>query len=62
MAEFKKSTQIVGKFKNIIATEDGTFMDDETGSIIEVGKVLHSVYGDTPMVLSVSFKSDEPVE
>lgn len=28
MADFKKTTQIIGKFKNIIATEDG-FMDDE---------------------------------
>lgn len=61
MAEFKKSTQIVGKIKNLIATEDG-FMDDETGEMVPVLDMLHKAYGDTPFTLSVSYKSDVPVE
>lgn len=61
MGTFTKNTVTKGKFKSIIACEDGTFMDDETGIEIELGKELFQKYGSTPFELTTSLKVDEEV-
>ena len=61
MGTFKKTTVTKGQFKNIIATGDG-FMDDETGELINLSKILHEIYEDSPFELSTSLKADEPIE
>lgn len=61
MGTFTKNTVTKGKFKSIIACEDGSFMDDETGEQIALGKILFEKYGDTPFELTTSLKVDEDV-
>jgi len=58
MGKFTKSVSLKGKYKGIIATEEG-FMDDETGEAVDLCKELHSIYGDTPIELTTNYKSDE---
>ena len=61
MGTFKKTTVTKGQFKNISATGDG-FMDDETGELINLSKILHEIYEDNSFELSTSLKADEPIE
>jgi len=61
MGTFTKNTVTKGKFKSIIACEDGTFMDDESGETIDLGKILFEKYGTTPFELTTSLKVDEDV-
>lgn len=58
MGTFIKSTTLKGKYKNIIATEDG-FIDDETGELINLAKELHDQYKDTPFNLTTDLKTEE---
>lgn len=58
MGTFIKSTTLKGKYKNIIVTEDG-FMDDETGESIDVINELHSIYGDNPIEIVTTLKTEE---
>ncbi len=60
MGTFTRNTVTKGKYKGIVATEDG-FMDDETGEAIDLAKQLHEVYGDYPFELVTSYKTDEDV-
>ena len=60
MGTFTRNTVVKGKYKGIVATEDG-FMDDETGETIDLAKQLHEVYGDNPFELVTSHKTDEDV-
>lgn len=61
MGTFQKTTTTKGKFKNIIACEDGTFMDDESGELIDLVTILHEKYGNSPFELVTSLKEDEDI-
>lgn len=61
MGTFTKNTVTKGKFKSIIACEDGTFMDDESGQTVELAKLLYQTYGDSPFELTTTLKVDEDV-
>ena len=61
MGTFTKNTVTKGKFKDIIACEDGTFIDDESGEVIPLGVLLHQTYGDSPFELTTTLKVDEDV-
>lgn len=61
MGTFTKNTITKGKFKSIIACEDGTFMDDESEEIIDLAKILFDKYGDSPFELTTTLKVDEDV-
>ena len=61
MGTFTKNTVTKGKFKDIIACEDGTFMDDETGEVIKLAEILYEKYGSSPFELITSLKVDEEV-
>lgn len=58
MAIFKRNITTSGKFKGIV-TNGECFIDDETGELIPLAKILYDVYGDTPFDLSASQKLDE---
>ena len=59
-AVFKKSITTQGKFKNLVV-RDGSFVDDETGEIINVAKIIESAMGEVPFDLSVSQKTEDDV-
>ena len=61
MGTFTKNIVTKGKFKSIVACEDGTFIDDETGEEIKLGEVLHRAYGNTPFELNTSLKLDQDI-
>lgn len=62
MGEFKKSTNISGKYK-ALAVSDGQFLDPDTAEIIDVARELEKIYGTgTPFTLSTSTKVDEVIE
>ena len=61
MGTFTKNTVTKGKFKDIIACDDGTFIDDESGEVISLATILHEKYGDSPFELVTSLKVDEEV-
>lgn len=61
MGTFTKNTITKGKFKAIVACEDGTFIDDETGEEVKLGEILYKAYGSTPFELSTSLKIDEDI-
>lgn len=58
MGTFTKNTTLKGKYKNIIVTEDG-FMDDETGEAVNVISELHSIYGNAPIEIVTTLKTEE---
>lgn len=55
MNGFKKTTSTSGKIKNVVVHE-GSFVDEETGDVIDLVKILGDVYGDQPFDLSASAK------
>lgn len=61
MATFKKTTSVSGSFKNLIV-QDGKFVDEESGEIIDVAGILANVYGSNAFELKTSFKSDMALE
>ena len=61
MGTFTKNTVTKGEFKSIIACEDGTFIDDETGEEIKLGEILYNTYKSTPFKLTTSLKIDEDI-
>lgn len=61
MGTFTKSTTTKGKFKDIIACPDGTFVDDESGEIIQLAQLLYEKYGDSPIEIITTLKVDEEV-
>ena len=62
MGTCKKTTVTKGQFKDIVACEDGTFMDDASGEIINLAQELYKIYKDSPFELTTSFKSENPIE
>lgn len=61
MANFKRTTSLSGKFKNVVSNGE-TFIDAETGEEINVCEILNKVYGSNPFDISTSYKADEDVE
>lgn len=61
MAQFKKTTNITGKYKTI-SVVGGQFVDFETGEQIDLAEQLSSVYGEEPFSLSTSNKVDFDIE
>ncbi len=61
MKTFTKNTITKGKYRAIIACDDGTFIDDETGEEIELAKELYQKYGSTPFELTASLKVNEEI-
>lgn len=61
MAQFKKTTNITGKYKAITVV-NGTFVDFETGEQVDLADQLFSVYGTEPFSLSTSNKIDVDIE
>lgn len=55
---FKKSINIAGKYKALNVTEEGTFVDVETGEALDLAEQLYQIYGENPFSLSTSYKDD----
>lgn len=61
MSSFKKTVSINGVFK-LLAIEDGTFINYETGEVVPVGQIIENALGSgQPFDLKVSKKDDEEI-
>lgn len=58
MANFKKSTNVTGSYKEL-AVENGKFVDAETGEEINVAGQLEQIYGTQIFSLKTASKFDE---
>lgn len=58
MGKFTKTKNIKGVYKNIIINE-GQFMDEETGEILDVIGQLRDVYGENAFDITTTLKIDE---
>lgn len=58
MANFKKTTAINGKFKELQVNEDGTFYEPDSGEIVDVGLIIRKIYGDQVFSIAISNKVD----
>lgn len=58
MGKFTKTKNIKGVYKNIIIN-DGQFMDEETGEILDVIGQLRDVYGENAFDITTTLKIDE---
>jgi len=61
MGNFKKSTNISGKFKYMTAVE-GKFINHETGEEVPVAQMIEQAMGATPFDLNVSAKDEEDLD
>lgn len=61
MANFKRTTSVNGKLKNLCVI-DGKFVDAESAEEIDVADILEKVYGRNAFDISTSYKSDEDIE
>lgn len=57
MAKFNKIETIKGKISGVVI-RDGSFVDSESGEVIDVTKMLSQVYGDEPFDISTNAKQD----
>lgn len=61
MASFKKTVSINGAFK-LLAVEDGTFINVESGEVVPVGQIIENALGSgQPFDLKVTTKTDEEI-
>ena len=58
MGKFTKTKNIKGVYKNVIINE-GQFMDEETGEILDVIGQLRDVYGENAFDITTTLKIDE---
>ena len=61
MGNFKKTTNISGKWKFLTAAE-GRFIDTETGEEIPVAEIIEQNMGATPFDLTVNSKSEDDLD
>ena len=58
MAKFTKTKNIKGVYKNVVINE-GQFVDEDTGEIIDLASQLKDVYGEAAFDLTTTLKIDE---
>ena len=61
MGNFKKTTNINGKFKYMTASS-GKFVNPETGEEIAVAELIEQAMGQQPFDLSVTAKDEEDLD
>lgn len=61
MAQFKRTTNITGKYK-AVSIVNGYLVDLETGEQIDLIEQLSAVYGEEPFALNTSNKVDVDIE
>lgn len=61
MASFKRTFSLSGKFKGIISNGQ-SFIEQETGEVIDLADILNKVYGDNAFDISTKYGTDDTVE
>lgn len=60
MYNFKKSTSIVGTFKEIIVN-NGEFIDGETGEVLDLPSILEQIYGEKSFTITTKEKDSSEI-
>lgn len=58
MAKFTKTRTIKGTYKSVVI-QDGQFVDEETGEVIDLVSQLEDVYGEATFDITTNLKIDE---
>lgn len=58
MGKFTKTKNIKGVYKSVVINE-GQFVDEETGEVLDVVGQLRDVYGDNAFDITTTLKIDE---
>ena len=58
MAKFTKTRTIKGNYKGIVI-QDGQFVNEESGEVIDLAEELQSVYGEFAFDITTNLKIDE---
>jgi hypothetical protein len=61
MGNFKKTTNVTGRFKYMTASS-GKFVNPETGEEIAVAEMIEQAMGQQPFDLSISAKDEEELD
>ena len=62
MGDFKRTTTTKGTLKNICVHE-GSFMDSETGDVVDLAAIFEKIYGeDVDFTLTTTLKTDEDLD
>ena len=60
MYNFKKSTSIVGTFKEMIVN-NGEFIDGETGEVLDLPSILEQIYGEKSFTVTTKEKDSSEI-